>query len=428
MLVDFKVENCLSIQKGQNFTMVAQKTDKTYNNTHVLNINSNLSLLKSSAIYGANASGKTNLIKAIRTMKFIVLNSSKTQSGEQLPIIPFLLGKEEDNSTKFEIIFLVDNIRYQYGFSATKERILEEWLFVYPQSNRMQKWFERSYDENSKKYSWIFGSKLLGEKQLWKNATRDNALFLSTAVQLNSLQLMPIFDFFSNQLKISVGTDLWNDSLKVTINLCDTHSKKEVLRYLKQIDLEINDIKIQKEKFDIQKLPNDIPKEIKQEIANNFKDKELVEIFFSHLNQAGERVFFDIKQESDGTRKFFEIIGPIIDSLKEGHVVIIDELHNHLHPLITKFLVELFHNETINTKNAQLIFTTHETSILNQEVFRRDQIWFCEKENKATQVYSLSDFKTRKETNLEKSYLLGRFGAIPYLRDIAKAMGVDSGN
>ncbi len=139
----------------------------------------------------------------------------------------------------------------------------------------------------------------------------------------------------------------------------------------------------------------------------------------THLNQKGQAIDFNMDLESDGTQKFFTFLGPVLETLRSGRILIIDELHNHLHPSMTRFIIELFHNDKINTKNAQLIFTTHETSVLSKDIFRKDQIYFCEKQNKATKIYSMSDFKgLRENIDYEKSYLLGRFGALPRIKNI----------
>lgn len=420
MLIEFRVKNFLSIQDEQVFSMVAN-TDKSHLETHTSKQLQDLRLLKSSAIYGANAAGKSSFIKAIDIMQTIILKSARTQRGTKIPITPFLLASSVDEASEFEITFLIGKIRYQYGFRATRERILEEWLLVY-ETNRAQKWFERIYDVTNNKYKWDFGTKFLGQKKLWRDSTRDNALFLSTAVQLNSTQLQPIFDWFKRKLKIG-GASGWSNGNTVTIAMCQGKKLEKIIEFFKVADLDIEDIKIQEEEFDEKMLPNDLPKEIREKARQVLQNKKLLDISLVHLNQQGKEVAIDLEQESEGTQRFFKLIGPWLHSLEKGNIIIIDELHNHLHPLMTKFLIELFHNANLNTSNAQLIFTTHETSVLNQDVFRRDQIWFCEKQNKATTLYPLSDFKPRKETNLEDSYLLGRFGALPYFKDISLAMG-----
>ncbi|EAH5867435.1 ATP/GTP-binding protein [Campylobacter coli] len=429
MLIEFRVENFLSIQDEQVLSMVAS-SDNTFLTSHTNN-DKKLKLLKSSVLYGANASGKSNIIKALAIMKKIVISSANGQRGDKLPITPFLLGNEDDKPTKFEIIFIQNDTKYQYGFILNSEKILEEWLLIFGESNRAQKWFERIYNEKEEKYNYSFGTKFLGSKQLWAENTRDNALFLSVAIQLNNEQLKPVFDFFLKYIRVTC-TDSWNDGQEVTIDIL-RQDKQKIISYLKRADLDIEDIVVEETELNKTNLMQEnIPQEIKQMIqADLEKGAKLTQtnIHTIHTNQQGELVTFDMEtSESQGTRKFFGLIGPWIEALEQGYTIVVDELNTHLHPLMTKFLVNLFHNEDLNKSNAQLIFTTHDTSILNQDVFRRDQIWFCEKQNKATKLYPLSDFKVRKDkTNLENDYLLGRFGALPYFKEILSSWS-DNGN
>ncbi|WP_257935462.1 ATP-binding protein (AAA domain) [Campylobacter lari] len=428
MLIEFRVENFLSIQDEQVLSMMASK-DNTFFDSHT-NGDKKLALLKSSVIYGANAAGKSNIIKALQAMKTIVISSAKKQRGDELPITPFLLGDEYDKPTKFEIIFIQDNKKYQYGFILNSENILEEWLLAFGESNRAQKWFERIYNEKEKKYNYSFGAKFLGSKQLLAESTRDNALFLSTAIQLNNEQLEPVFDFFNLKLQISKSQG-WGNGRSVTASI-HKENKELVNSFFKIADLDIEDIKIEEKELDEVKLTQEnIPLEIKQMMQVDLKKGAKIvktDVQTIHTNQQGKEIIFGINLESDGTQKFFNLISIWINSLKNGNILIIDELNTHLHPLMTKFLVNLFHNEDLNKSNAQLIFTTHDTSILNQDIFRRDQIWFCEKQNKATKLYPLSDFKVRKDkTNLENDYLLGRFGALPYFKEILSSWS-DNGN
>lgn len=382
-------------------------------------------------IYGANASGKSNIIKALAIMKKIVISSANGQRGDKLPIIPFLLGNEDNKSTKFEIIFIQNDTKYQYGFILNSEKILEEWLLVFGESNRAQKWFERIYNEKEEKYNYSFGAKFLGSKQLWENSTRDNALFLSVAIQLNNEQLKPVFDFFLKYIRVTC-TDSWNDGQEVTIDIL-RQDKQKIISYLKRADLDIEDIVVEETELNKTNLMQEnIPQEIKQMMQTDLEKGarlKKTDIKTIHTNQQGKQILFDMLElESQGTQKFFKLIGPWVEALEQGYTIVVDELNTHLHPLMTKFLVNLFHNEDLSKSNAQLIFTTHDTSILNQDVFRRDQIWFCEKQNKATKLYPLSDFKVRKDkTNLENDYLLGRFGALPYFKEILSSWS-DNGN
>lgn len=207
MLVEFNTTNFRSFRSTQNLSLAKGKGSELQNNSFEVEGIKGLDLLRSVAIYGANASGKSNLLKSIRAMKQIVTATS--QRGSKLPLMPFKLDEDSVNQpTEFEIVFVVDSIRYQYGFSATEDKIFEEWLFVYPKG-RAQKWFERLWDPETNQYQWQFSPSFTGTKQVWQNATRDNSLFLSTAVQLNSHQLKPVFDWFKDTLKFSsvIGFD-----------------------------------------------------------------------------------------------------------------------------------------------------------------------------------------------------------------------------
>ena len=415
MIVEISSTNFRSFRTTQTLSMVKGKGDELPENTFQVENIKDLDLLHSVAIYGANASGKSNLLRAVRSMKRIVTESS--QRGISLPLVPFKFNKDNlHKPTEFEIVFIVNKVRYQYGFSATEEQIFDEWLFAYPRG-RAQKWFERVWDAKDKKHLWHFGSSFVGSKQIWQNATRENSLFLSTAVQLNSEQLKPLFDWFKKTLRFSTvdGFDP-----EYSASLCIENKKEEVLKLLRAADLNIDDINVETEDFSPSTLPAEMPEPIKELIIDGMKDKKMLNIQTIHLTKEGNSVALDLEEESDGTQKFFAFAGPWIDVLTNGYVLFVDELHDNLHPKLVRFLVELFHNKKTNPKNAQLIFTTHETSILSQDVFRRDQIWFCERnQEQETIVYPLSDFSPKKgKENLEAAYLSGRYGALPFVRPL----------
>lgn len=414
MLIEFRVKNFRSFQDEQVFSLVANSQKQHKNNTFKIE-NENLTLLKSVAIYGANAAGKSNLIAALMAMRTIVTKSAIVQRGEKLPILPFLLGNNKDKPTEFEVSFIAQDTRYRYGFSTTKNIVIKEWLYAYP-NGRIQQWFSRIYDDKVSEYTYGDMRNLSGEKKLWEKSTRENALFLSTAIQLNSKQLKPIFDWFLG-LNISRNFGEFGNSLDVTVGIFQKQPK-EIIDYLKAVDLDIENLKVNEQEVNMEELPLNFPIAMKEIMRKSKKIKE-IKIQTTHLNQQGKLINFDINLESNGTQKFFILLGPVLDTLHNGRVLVIDELHNQLHPAITRFIIELFHNNKINTKNAQLIFTTHETSVLNKDIFRKDQIYFCEKQNKATIIYSMSDFKgLRENIDYEKSYLLGRFGALPRLKSI----------
>lgn len=421
MLIEMSVANFRSLQEKQTFSLVMGAGNELRDsNTFPLPGAKGTALLRSAAIYGPNASGKSNFLLALSIMQQIVLESaSNLQRGDALPVIPFRLDPHSSQSpSEFEVTFAVEGIRYQYGFAATAERIHEEWLLVYPKG-RAQHWFQRAWDAKEQKYSWEMGSSLTGEKQLWQKSTRENALFLSTAVHLNSGQLRPVFDWFKNTLRMAnVGG--WGPSFSAS--LCQKSEKVQVMEFLRAADLNIDDVLVETKLFDSSLLPEDMPQLMRDSIAESMKDDKYLDIRTVHKDREGNTVTFDFDDESDGTQKLFSFAGPWIDALNNGYVLIIDELHDNLHPRLVQYLVELFHSDHTNPKNAQLVFTTHETSILNQEVFRRDQIWFCEKDkNQATTLYPLTDFSPRKgRENLELAYLSGRYGALPFISTVKK--------
>ncbi|MDE0094823.1 MAG: ATP-binding protein [Gammaproteobacteria bacterium] len=421
MLIEFSVTNFRSIRDRQTFSLVKARGDELMDsNTIQTGALNKVSLLRTAVLYGPNAGGKSNFLLALQAMEEIVVGSATgLQRGDELPVIPFRLSRDTRQApSEFEVTFIVGRIRYQYGFSATADRIHEEWLLAYPKG-RPQHWFGRSWNEANRNHDWEFGNSLTGEKQLWQKSTRENALFLSTAVQLNSEQLRPIYDWFSHTLRTSNAAG-WSPGFSASMCEDDSGGKTRVMGFLRAADLGIQDIIVEKKPFDTDALPDNMPDSMKKEISRKLKGKQFLEIKTSHMDTEGKVENFDFEEESDGTQKLFSLAGPWVDSLDNGFVLFIDELHDNLHPLLVQFLVKLFHNTETNPNNAQLVFTTHETSILNQRVFRRDQIWFCEKdEDHATRLYPLTDFSPRKgRENLELAYLSGRYGALPYVRSL----------
>ncbi|MCL5974827.1 MAG: ATP-binding protein [Gammaproteobacteria bacterium] len=421
MLIEMNVANFRSLKGTQTFSLAKGKGNELeLTNVFTVKAASDYELLRSAVIYGPNASGKSNFLLALKTMKHIVIESATTQQrGDLLPVMPFKLCPDSRTApSEFEVTFLVDGVRYQYGFTATPEQIREEWLLAYPKG-RPQRWFTRQWNAEKSQFEWDLGNSLLGEKQLWQKSTRDNALFLSTAVQLNSEQLRPVFDWFKDTIRLSnVGG--WLPTFSAS--LCERGEKSKVMEFLHAADIHIDDVLVESKVFDPNDLPAEMPEALRNVVIGEMRNKKTLEIKTVHQGSDGKPVIFDFDEESDGTRKLFAYAGPWIDALENGYVLFIDELHDNLHPRLVRFLVELFHNSDTNPKNAQLIFTTHETSILNQDVFRRDQVWFCEKNKlQATDLYPLSDFSPRKgRENLEMAYLSGRYGALPFVRNLRR--------
>jgi len=405
MLVEFSVTNFLSIREKVTLSLLkGQGSELKERNVLAVDAPNTPDLLSSAVLFGANSAGKSNLIKALLAMQDLVKHSATTgQVGEPLEVTPFRFDDDSDRQpTEFELVFVAENVRYQYGFSLNRERVLEEWLYAHP-SGRPQCWIERIFDSETGEYVWGAMGKLTGKKQLWQASTRANALFLSTAMQLNNQQLKPVFEWISDQLRIG-GLVGWG--MEHSLRLCEkgTEERGRVISFLADADLNISDLDLQRRPFDPDGLPNTLPDDVRT----------------VHLTESGSRVLLNLDDESDGTQKLFALAGSWLQSLEQGYTLVMDELQDNLHPLMVKFLVQLFHSPESNPNQAQLIFTTHDTSILDQEVFRRDQIWFCEKDQaQVTHLLPLMDFKPRKGVeNIEKGYLSGRYGALPYLRGL----------
>lgn len=425
MLIEFNVTNYLSIRETQSLTMSAAVLSELGKNRFDTKLKGLPNLLRSAAIYGPNASGKSNLVMAMEFMKEFVESSSKEmQEGESINVIPFLFERESRSSaSEFEAVFIKENVRYQYGFSVTLERVVHEWLFAYPEG-RAQRWFERQYDEDTQHEVWYFGPKFKGNRKVLRNATRTNALFLSTAIQLNNEYLKPVFKWF-NDLRV-VSAERIHPEFTIRL-LEDNNEKRNVIDFMNAADLSISDILVDKKELSIDELPEEILSEMDistEEIQRLPKKKSVkagrIDLSFLHLADAGDELIpIDFKSESAGTKKLFELAGPWLNVLEDGIILVIDEFDRSLHPLISRFLVELINDPTKSKNNAQLIFTTHDTTILDKELLRRDQIWFMEKdEYNSTQLYPLTDFKPRKGEALQKGYLQGRYGALPFVGDI----------
>jgi uncharacterized protein len=414
MLVEFRVTNFRSLRDEQTLSLVASK-DKTLQDTHSIatSLKAAPRLLKSAALYGANASGKSNLIKALQYMRGVVMESATIiQPGQSYAVQPFRLDSTSvSQPTEFEVTFILDDVRYQYGFAMTPHRIVREYLLVY-KAFKPQRWFERSVDTKTGADVYYFGAGLKGSKNLWEGATRQNALFLSTAVQLNSEDLRPVFDWFANRLVIV--NEQAPLSSKASIQLLKhAEGRKQICDFLTAADISIVDIDVVTRKVPGQAVHFDL---VADNTEVHTEEMEEHQLHFSHVTAQG-RAVFALADESSGTRNLLFLAGPVLEILQKGMVLVIDELDTSLHTLLVRELVRLFHQPDVNTGSAQLIFTTHDTSLLDApDLLRRDQVWFVEKDkNQASTLVSLCEFSPRKNEALERGYLLGRYGAVPLL-------------
>jgi uncharacterized protein len=413
MLVEFRVRNFRSFRDEAVLNLVASR-DKTNEETSI-KATGNKSvprLLRAAAIYGANAGGKSNLVRAMQLLRGIVNDSAKLQAGEAINVQPFRLDPAfAEQPVEFEMTFLLDNVRHQFGFTLTPHKILSEWLIVY-KSTQPATWYERNFNERAQKYEYKFSAQLLGAKAVWSDATRDNALFLSTAVQLNSEQLRPIFAFLTGGLVILENGNI--PAPDYTISHIERNNADSVREFLSAADIGIAEIRLKKQTARLHNVRLDPATGQFESVAA--EPREINVPTFEHKAASGSAMF-DLPDESEGTQKLFAFAGPIFGILENGQVLVVDELDRSLHALLVRQLISIFQNPDINQKGAQLIFTTHDTSLLDGELLRRDQIWFAEKdEDQTSHLRPLSDFSARKGEALERGYLSGRYGGVPILR------------
>ena len=298
MLIEFSVTNFKSIQATQTLSLVASPVSELREkNCFTIPEQGVPLLLRSVAIYGPNASGKSNLMEAIEFMDSFVRESSKEgQEGESIEVKPFLFNAvSQTEPSEFEILFLQGGVRYQYGFAVNQTRVIHEWLIAYPEG-RSQRWFEREFNASTNKESWYFGSKFKGHKTVLQETTRGNALFLSTAVQLNNEQLKPIYNWFQQKLRI-IGVGGLAPTYSTT--LCKTEAgRKRILELLNAADLSIADIKVEMKKFDSSDLPATMPEPLKDMIRKDWDGKEFPEIKFLHtVAETEELVALEVDDE-----------------------------------------------------------------------------------------------------------------------------------
>lgn len=424
MLMQFSVENFRSIKEEQSLSMVKSASKELSENFFDPRAPSANELLKTAVIYGANASGKSNFLKALLHMEKIIESSFSKKLDEDISVEPFLLDPfSSTQPTTFQIDIIVEMemedsstqpVRIDYGFSANKKKVFEEWLSVYPKG-REQGWFHRIYNDETEQYDWIKDSDFFkGQKATWKKNTRPDQLFLSTAVHLNSAQLKPIYDALTKGL-MNISDDRISSELSKKICVENKEGKNLFISLMQQADIDVEDIVVEKPKYEI-KLPDELPAKLRDRLLKDLSER--YEVYFVHLDNQGNEVRINLNQESDGTQKVFEFASLIFSVLIHGGILIIDEFNKSLHPDLVRFLVKLFNSEN-NKGNGQLIFTTHETSILRKDLLRRDQIWFCEKsKDKATTLYPLTDFSPLKDReDIEECYLHGRYGGKPVIKD-----------
>ncbi len=424
MIIEFKVENFLSFKDLTTLSMVTAKSFKEHNGTHTISVDNKLSLLKSTVVYGNNASGKSNLLKAMAFMKQIILNSFRDalmdDTDRKFPLEKFALNsKSENETTFFEISFIHGDTKYRYGFEIDYDKVVAEWL--YHTTSKEVYLFRRNLQH-------IEINKSAFKEGLGKESdVKENVLFLSILATLGKETSSSIVDWFK-QFNIINGTyDRGHKRYTIDKLKSDKDFFNWVLHFIKYLEIsnlstneeDVNEIEIE---FDALKDKKDDEEIINILSSINPKKSKRDFLLTYHRKYDENNVFIDTipfnfdKQESEGTKKLLYLLGPWYDTLKNSKVLVIDELDSRLHTHLTLRLIDFFHE--CNMKKAQLICAVHDISLLNKETFRRDQIWFVEKNQfGASELISLADFKSdivRSKSAFDKNYFEGKYGAIPY--------------
>lgn len=407
MLIQFSARNFKSFKDSFSLDLFTNKTDAvseiyTENNTYIY---------PSAVFYGANGSGKSNVLKAFAMMRRLVLNQDKIiQSTDILPINRFRLSTEsEDDTSAFDICFIHNGKKYKYGFEYDENCVYSEYLYVY-ESNRPTTVFEYDIDEDNGKI------KITKYKDLSNLRHLKNSLFLWEADRaenseanavLNWFKSSHFLEYISNQF---LSPEYWKNLTKPDI-------KKIFQIFINSADMGIKDI--YQDSSPVENTFAHIPGVPKNAIVEEISIKTIHSKFDENNNYISNENFNLFKDESAGTQKYFYAIGPIVDTLQKGSVLFLDELDASLHPILTRRIVKLFNSKETNPRGAQLIFTSQDTNLLDQSLFDKEQIWFIEKDKYgASHMVSLSEYKDiRKEHKIERNYIMGKYGAIPYLGD-----------
>ncbi len=428
MLLEFTVENFRSFGKEAQLDLKASNGIKDNPEKGTSPIGQGVGagkVLNAISIYGANSSGKSNLLRAVGAMRFMVLNSVKLNEHDTLPYEPFLLSTREQRPTRFEITYYESQSRgtYVYGFAYNDEAIMNEWLRV--------KWPGRSEKTliNRSPEGITLDEKAYAEGVRARDTLplNKNRLFLSLAGQAGGEISNGVINWFQDGIRVISGIEDTYSKYTRKLVYNNPEAKESVQQFLSRMQLGFNSFIPQKIDFESLGYPPGLPKEFISKLKNDpFIQISSVHSVYDENGVVARTESFDLDdQESAGTNKIFSLSGPLLEALNNGRTLFIDELDSKMHPLISWMLVEMFNKSDDNPNCAQLIFTTHDTNLLSSELFRRDQIWFTEKDpTESTTLYPLikahkkSDSLShapRNDSNYQKNYIQGMYGAIPYL-------------
>lgn len=420
MLLEFELKNDAAFASAATLSLVATSLrDEDGGRVVEIGDHGGTKALTSALILGKNGSGKSTLIRAMRFVGDFVRHSAReSQTDDGIPYEPNRIVDGLENApTYYRVAFSMHGAIYEFEFSHDAVRVVHEKLQIADRSVRFRKMYERTWDRSGEKYQYDFGEALTGKRSTWADSTRENALFLSTANQLNADDLKVPFQWLSKYLR---STNVTSDSSGgFTAKKCleDDETRSKVVNFLKAMDINVEEIHIEEEELDRSFITSTFASEFLETIRKAGGDLDdlstRLKVYFEKSTKSGGRTRFSLSKESTGTRGLFNLAGPLFDCLENGYCLLVDEINTSLHPVIVSFLVDMFANHDINKKRAQLIFTSHDTTVLSQKKMRRDQVWVIDNNLSGATLTPLSDYSVRKNEALEKGYLGGRYGGIP---------------
>jgi AAA15 family ATPase/GTPase len=416
MLLDFKVSNFRSIREEQVLSFIGAGDSEELPGNFVqpgLPGMGDSKVLKAIALYGANASGKTNILSALQFLADFAANSFLDRKPEAATgTEPFRLEPEwAERPSEFEVSAIIEGVRYTYGVALTTQRITEEYLVAFP-DGKPETFFEREWDLERNETIWSFPTSAFTISDELRRSTRVNCTLLSSGSQFNHPQLTTVHRWLVTHLRVlAIGRG--DELLKATARYWVESSagiRGVLLALMRHADFGVTDLAIAK-----------VPDEQLHKLATRLRGmkwnsaQEGFDISFSHQGRDGS-VQLSFDEESTGTQRYFGLSGSVVKTLSQDFALAIDEIESSLHPLLVRAIVELFCDAGANPKGAQLLFTTHNPLLLDRTLIRPDQIWFTEKDNTgATALYPLTDYKERPEESLVNGYLAGRYGGIPFI-------------
>ena len=422
MLIQFSVENYRVFETKQMFSMVADSNLHREDLNHVSETGFRAApqVHHQASIFGPNGAGKTSLIRAIAFMRRFVRRSFGGEPSELIGTEQFAFSrKSQFQPSVFEIAFIDGDTLFEYGFAVTTELVQEEWLTSQRKDESESSYvFTRDYDTNEPdNYKWYFNSQFFDlDQDFWRNTTRPNALFLSTAVRFNQKFLIRIFNWITNNIVfLDSRSSIFHR--RKTAQLClDEEWKKKILKYFDRLDIELDDIKVDEVKYFESSMFASLPEALQKRYREERENKTTYEIFFVRKDEERIAISLPLKEESKGIIEMFDIAGQLLQSVENGFTIFVDDVSSSIHPLVVHELISMFNGSEHGYSSAQMIFTSHDVTIPESESIDKDQVWFINKEsNFSSNLYSYSECEDTSDLTYPRKYLFGHFGAIPLI-------------